>query len=202
MIFYVMAALIGFAASALIGAFSHRGVVADLRINKVLVFESTQQLMLESALMQTTADRVVVARMHNGGSEVKAGTKKNGSIVAEAHEDHLHASLPDHQSVGMDAQYIGLMLSLQQSDFVFIETDKLPACALKRRYESEGIKEALFFMLIDTAYSRYFVVFSSKSDTNSESGGMTSNRDFSRIELTVNNLRNLYKRAAQQKILH
>ena len=190
------------AASALVGMAAYKVASDDLRISRVMAFESKQQLLVERALVETQADRVVVARMHNGGTAIKAGSEKNGSIVAEAHESYMQAVMPDHQNVGMDKQYLGLMFALQESDFVLVETHKIEPSMLKRRYESEGIKEALFFLLRDTDYSRYFVVFSSKSDLNDLDGGMTSNRDMSKIEIIVNDLRKLYEQAAKQKILY
>jgi len=197
-----MAALLGMAASALVGVAIHRTLSDDLRISRVMAFESKQQLLVERALVETQADRVVVARMHNGGSVMQVGSKKNGSIVAEAHEDYMQAAFAEHQNVGMDKQYLGLMFALQESDRVFIETHKLEPSRLKNRYESEGVKEALFFLLKDTEHSRYFAVFSSQSDINSPGGGITSAHDLSRIEGIIDQLRKLYDKAAQQKILH
>lgn len=197
-----MATLLGMAASAIVGAIVYKGAGDKVRMSNVMAFESKQQLLVERALVETQADRVVVARMHNGGAAIRVGSRKNGSIVAEAHESYMQPAMPDHQNVSMDKQYLGLMFALQESDFVLVETHKLEPSMLKRRYESEGIKEALFFLLRDTDYSRYFVVFSSKSDLNDLDGGMTSNRDMSKIEIIVNDLRKLYDKAAQQKILY
>ena len=197
-----MAAITGMLIAATAGYFIQRGAVDDLRMTRVMALESQQQLLVERALMETQADRVVVARMHNGGSVMQVGSKKNGSIVAEAHEDYMQAALPDYQNVGMDRQYLGLMFALQESDHVFIETHKLEPSRLKNRYESEGVKEALFFILKDTDHSRYFAVFSSQSDINSPGGGITSAHDLSKIESIIDQLRKLYDKAAQQKILH
>lgn len=190
------------AASALVGAVVYRAASDDLRISRVMAFESKQQLLVERALVETQADRVIVARMHNGGTVMQVGSKKNGSIVAEAHEDYMQADFAEHQNVGMDRQYLGLMFSLQENDRVFVETHKLESSRLKNRYEAEGVKEALFFLLKDTDHSRYFAVFSSQSDINTPGGGITSSHDLSKIDGIIDQLRKLYDKAAQQKILH
>lgn len=99
----------------------------------------------------TTAQRVVVVLVHNGGKNIRVDTKKFGSVILEDWRTPLTSIFSDTQDVPLDKDTIIILSRVYTEGMVKIRTEDLPSTSvLKPMYMRDGVKYAELHYLKDT----------------------------------------------------
>jgi hypothetical protein len=168
-----------------------------LRVGKIAELEVKTQNILDSAVYKTLADRALLIKLHNGG-KIFAGVQKYITVLQETNSDELKTVKEDYQNFKTDRAYMEMINTLLTEGVFIQEVHRLPEGLLKRRYEMEGIKATVIFSISQTNNGFYFGSFS----TTKSFSDFIGSHEYTILETRISKLRNIYKQAKKDKILH
>jgi len=109
-----------------------------------LIYEAMHDI-----VANTTINRVLILATHNGGHEIKPGTKLYGSVLYETVAQPFVSVKASYQNIPLDAAYVQVLVELLTNGSVGTVTDTMPKGVLKDLYEREGVKFSKLFYLAD-----------------------------------------------------
>lgn len=139
----------------------------------------------------TSSKRFLILKTTNGGGKPKVGSKIYASVLYEDVYHPFKSVINIYTRVVVDGEYVNMLRKVALDGFVSLDVPNMNPGLLREIYESEGVFFSQIFYLHETAEAFYYC-----SVATDETGvfGMTTKPEQLTIRLTVDKLRNIFKK--------
>ena len=176
----------------------NRDMAQQSRLIEIANIELQARFGMDKIINDTLVDRALIIKVHNGGSKLFVGVSKYISIIEEAHSSKILPVISDFQKFPIDREYMEMIRRLLEDSIYVVNVSTMKESTLKRVYIKDGLKSSILYPLIGSELGFYFVSFSSTSNDFE----VLDSSEFSTIEIELNKIKLLYKKAADLKLLH
>lgn len=144
---------------------------------------------MKLALDNTNASRFTLAKVEDSGGPLIPGSDVYVSVVNEDYVRPLKSITDMFQRWRADKTYIEVLRSVCERGSAKINVSELPEeSPLRHIYAMEGITHVEVYFLAQTKVKLFIATISTNNPD-----GMETNADRSYIEISINNLRNIFK---------
>lgn len=148
------------------------------QVRKVVAIYDTMAQILD----ETSVERILILRLHNGGEVLKSTGEMYVSVLYENYDEPFHSIKAVYQRVEVDREYARMILRLMQDKKVNYKVANMPEGFLKNVYLSEGVKSASLHYLGQDRRNIYFT----SSVTSQDGDWMTTPQEFVPLEVYIN----------------
>lgn len=147
---------------------------------------------MNEVLQGTSAKRFLILKTTNGGGKPRIGAHLYASVLYEDFISPFHSVKAEYQRVVVDSVYINMLSDISRRGTMFFDTSGMEEGILKRIYDSEGVAASMVAYLNETSDAFYYC---SIATDHSGIKGFVSEVEQLRIELSLNRLRDTFRRA-------
>lgn len=138
----------------------------------------------------SSVKRVLILKAENGGGIPRIGSDLHASVVMEETRPPFKPVKDKYQRIGLDHEYLKMLVNVYSNKCVKIKVDELPNSLLKNIYLSEGVKYAEIHHLFDTKSTFYYCSLATNEDND-----LSSSKDNLEIILTIDKIKEIFKQS-------
>lgn len=144
---------------------------------------------MNTVLQETKANRFLILKTENGGGRPIVGRAIYASVIYEDYNSPFKSVRNEYQRLLVDQEYIQMLIEAQSQGVSSLVVKQMPdKSILKRIYTQEQVKYSEIFYLHQNKKEYWYCSIATNEDVDHYNGS-----DGLRIELAVNNIREIFK---------